>query len=699
MNQSEANAGGIAVRPAESTIDLRPFDRPAEPSHGRFRGDVEGLRALAVVSVVLYHAGAPFFTGGFVGVDVFFVLSGFLITGLLVSEIRRTGRVSISNFYARRVRRILPAATTVLLASVAMTYLLIPALDRASIGWDIVTAGLFSSNWRFAAQATEYSMIDQMPSPVLNYWSLGVEEQFYVVWPLLLVVVALFATRFGWPRTKVLVGAVGAVAAVSLYWSVGLTHDNQPMAFFSTPARAWELAAGALVALVGSRAARLPRVMRAIVGWAGLAMIVVAVIAYNDDVLFPGTAALLPVLGTVAVLLAGAGVAGAAIWEPYQWLASGPTRFVGRVSYSWYLWHWPLLIFGAAALGVARLELRPALVVVVLSFGLSVVTLKLIENPLRHPTSVISGLRRTRPALVFGMVLTLISVGAGMSMVSQSEAEASRSVSVGGIELVMSPAKAAKDLGPATGRCYGPESVDNDCYFAKTDSATTVALIGDSHAQEWFGATEGAAKAAGWRLSFASMPGCPIADVTLADRFNANARWADCVTYQQTVVHRMLADRPALVVFAARNGSQRAYDADGTLLEPGPSKKLIAEGTASNVRQLRAAGLKVVVLRDTPLFPSDVPACVTKNLNTVRNCDVRFNDKSLPETDSLKTAVEAAGAVWIDGLSWVCPEPGSCTAVDKGMVKFRDTDHMTYTFSKTLSGRLGAELNRAISAR
>ena len=332
--------------------DVAPV-RTRRQRRDRFRADIEGLRAVAVVLVVAFHAGVGLVPGGFVGVDVFFVLSGFLITGLLIEEIARTGTISLGDFYARRVRRLLPLATLVLAATAAATYILVPPIDRRGVAGDIIGSALWSANWRFAAESTQY-MADTDKSPVLHYWSLAVEEQFYIVWPLLLLVLVGaggLALR-SWPVAfRRIALSLAVVIAGSLWLSWSQTGASSPFAYFGLHTRAWELGIGAALALLRPMLPLLTRPAAQVAAVAGICAVVGSAAIMNEATPFPGTAALVPVLGTALLVAAGArlpdGVVSSTLSRPIA-------RYVGRVSYAWYLWHWPVLVLATATLGRAQ---------------------------------------------------------------------------------------------------------------------------------------------------------------------------------------------------------------------------------------------------------------------------------------------------------------------------------------------------------
>ena len=365
-------------------------DRP------RFRADIEGLRAIAILMVVAYHAGVPGFSGGYVGVDVFFVISGYLITWLLVHEVEESGRIDFVCFYSRRAKRLLPALA-LMLATVSGLSVLYPAAERLGIVSTALRAATCRSNLYFSQTALDYLGTDLETNPLLHAWSLNVEEQFYLVWPLF---IALLLGGFGKrpvverpavdkqivkgqgrspqeTARKTLVLVLAAIAAISFAYAVRLTAIRQPSAFFLTPPRAWEFLIGAIGILVPFRAGRLAQ---SVLSWLGLSGILAASIGYDASTLFPGTAALLPAIATVLLLYAGAGSSPTALSKV---LSLRLFQRLGKLSYSWYLWHWPLLIFGGL-LVAEPLSLIARLGLVVGALLVAIASYQWVENPIRR---------------------------------------------------------------------------------------------------------------------------------------------------------------------------------------------------------------------------------------------------------------------------------------------------------------------------
>ena len=409
---SITSEGGPEAAPQDAAEG--PVDPPEARLTTAFRPDLEGLRGVAILLVLLFHAGLPSVGGGFVGVDVFFVLSGFLITGLLVREYEAHGRVDLRAFYARRARRILPAAAVVILLTLAAAAVVLSPLDLVRVGGDAIASALSVSNIRFAASSTDYFAPAGQPSPFLHYWSLGVEEQFYLVWPALLIL----AVRFGRPRLGI-GAALLAVFVASLAAAVLLTDVAQAWAFYSLPTRAWQLALGGLLALGAIRAGTYGRVVGIAlgsIGWAGLGAIVAAAVLIDPAVAYPGTAALLPCLGAAAVIL-GAGHR----FSARLLLERLPLRFLGRISYSLYLVHWPILVLPAAGLAIGdELPVGARLGLAIVSIPAAWVCYRLVELPVHRSRWFAMRPGRTLALAGAALAVTVLAGGAVMGYATRT---------------------------------------------------------------------------------------------------------------------------------------------------------------------------------------------------------------------------------------------------------------------------------------
>jgi peptidoglycan/LPS O-acetylase OafA/YrhL len=485
------------------------------------RIEIQALRALAVSLVVLYHVVPLRVPGGYVGVDVFFVVSGFLITGHLLREVDRTGRVRLARFWARRARRLLPAALLVLLATAVATALWVPRSYWQ--GWlrEIAASALYLENWVLAGDAVDYLAHTNAASPAQHYWSLSTEEQFYLLWPLLIVAAAWLAARRG-SRRRVVVGAVLTVLTVgSFAYALWATHTSPPAAYFTTPARGWEFGLGGLLALWAAAPPAGRDRLRSVVSWAGFGGIAVAAFAFTGSTPFPGTAALLPVLGTVAVIWAGAPRGD---WSPTGPAGFGPVRFLGDISYSAYLWHWPLVIILPFALG-HDLGTTSKIGILVATVLAGWATKVWVEDPVRTGTPLArrgSGTTFLATAVATALVVGMCAGGWLFVKVQVDQARAAAAAFAAGGD----PCFGAGAMDPARG-CGDPfawsDTVDTafakadvsegmsclqgglntevkTCRYGSPDATETVALIGDSHSAALYEAFQQVADDRGWAL-------------------------------------------------------------------------------------------------------------------------------------------------------------------------------------------------------
>jgi len=668
-----------------------------------FRPDIEGLRALAIATVLLCHAGVPFLGGGYVGVDVFFVISGFLITRLLLGEIDRTGGISLRGFYARRAKRLLPLTGVVLAAVGIFSMVLLSPLRAVEVSGDIISSALYTANWHFAAQSVDYFAQDVEPSPVLHLWSLAIEEQFYVVWPTLILAVTWFHRRRGLSVRPVLWVALAILVLGSLALGIRLTDEQPAAAYFSTFGRAWELGLGAALALLG--AVRLPRRAAAAIGWAGLAAVLYAAFAYDAGTPFPGTAALLPTLGTACLILAGSSIHAEARGAPAALLSLAPVRHVGRISYSWYLWHWPALIFAAALWG--PLSVAAGLAVVAVSWVPAAASHVLVEDPVRLSRALS---RRPNRALALGLSCMAVGVGAGLLLTDlQPKVETAPLADVKGAEALAEqprPQRSAKAIRPNPlraredrSRAYydgclvGIEGTNsNRCLYGDPDGKRTLILFGDSHAMQYFPALEALAEARHWRLITLTKAECTPGEVRIRSMV-AEREYSQCDEWREETLRRIEAGDPrTATVVMSGDTVYTPYDGEGRELSGDAGAAAMESGYRSTLNRIHDAGLRTIVIKDLPASSSDVPSCVSEDPDRLDSCAFQREIDKHKEFD-VRAAESAPGAHLIDLTPEVCPGD-LCRAVIGDALVYRDKSHLTATFARTLAPGLERELER-----
>jgi parallel beta-helix repeat protein len=673
----------------------------------RFRPDIEGLRAIAVGAVVLNHTGLGV-PGGYVGVDVFLVISGFLITRQLLTEVESRGRISFAGFYARRIRRILPAATIVSLATLWGAYMWAPPLRRASIGQDGLASAFFSLNWRLAQQGTDYFRSAGPASPFQHYWTLSVEEQFYVLWPLILAAVALFI-RDRRQRTRAIAIVLWTIVLVSLMASIHITRSSHSYAYFGTHTRAWELALGALVALGANRLRSLPRLVAAVLGWAGLGAIVVACAIYGAGTTYPGSAVILPVAGAALIIAAGSGAA-VPRFGAERLLALPPMRWIGRLSYSLYLWHWPLIILLPDALGhpLSTLQTFAAIGAALVLSGLTYI---FVEQPFSRQRGLIAHPRRA-----FALAAVLICGTAAAALVLAATAPtddqgrsttptvvaALQAAANGGVvtapDITDDVTTLPADVTPALDQAAEDFPDSQGCEIAIQDTNpklpcdqfgdpngdTSVVLVGDSHAGQWLGALDSIAKSEHWKLTVLAKAGCPLGAYTDYENETGAGGTDRCNSWRTQMLALVAAQRPDIVII----GSQARKVADTE------SEKL-----SEVITKLGSGGARVVFLGDTPAprTVGDIPDCLSKNTSQVQNCAIARTDGiDTPGRSAEMQAAAAAGARVIDPSAWFCSATVCPAVVDKYVV-YADASHITATYAMLRAPQLQSALETAVS--
>ena len=643
----------------------------------RFRADIEGMRAIAVIGVLVFHAHIPGLPGGFVGVDVFYVISGFLITQLMLRGVEGASvRGFLGDFYARRIRRILPAATLVLVATLAGALLVHNVIENVGVAQDARATTLFFSNAHFAAQASDYFAAGREPSPFLQYWSLSLEEQFYLVWPVLFF--ALFAfTRGRVDRRRTIGLVLGALAiaslALELWWMRGNASSIE--AFYQLPARAWELAGGALLAVFEPHITRLPKAAAAVLGGVGLIGVVLSMALITDHTPFPGTAALFPTAGTAAMIAAGCGTRVGI----YRLLSIRPMQLIGRYSFSLYLWHWPYLVLKVEHVKwlYASWPARGGSMAIT-SLIAAAATYHLVENPVRR-----AAILRGRTGRTFVVGAALISVGLVSSFAFERLALTALSTSrtVAATGGVLAPEIQPTDFVPKN---LVPSIVDtldrtyvhcgSPCLVGSSNAHHHILLFGNSHAGHWGAAFEAAAAQLDAQIEIHA-PGACASFLIPVELLAAGDRDA-CESQRRKIFERVQHTHFDLIVLS------------NMTLDVFPEHRAEWErGVRAALRAIPRTS-RVVVFSETPRTKHSVPLCLSHSLDHAERCDQAWPDA---ENIELRRITEEEGATFVDLRNAFCTS-SRCPAITQDVLIYADTDHITVPFSRARGPYIAATI-------
>ncbi len=688
-----------------------------------FRPEVQGLRAVAVLLVVGYHLYPNRLSGGYVGVDVFFVISGYLITSHLYREAASTGRLSLAGFWARRIRRLLPASLLVLAASALITVTVIPATLWDQTVRQLIASTLYVQNWALAGDAVDYSAGGNVPTVVQHYWSLSVEEQFYLIWPVLVAVVLLGCRgRRRHLLPLALTSALALLAVASLAYSAWLTSRSPGEAYFVSPTRIWEFAAGALLALSAGVAARQvswPAPTRALLGWSGIAAIVWSGFSYDAETPFPGLAALVPVLGTVAVIAAGAGIS---VFTAGHWLSLRPATFVGDISYSVYLWHWPVIVAVPYLTGV-DLRTTDKAVILAATLLLAWASTRWVETPLRGADVLASAPWRSFVAALLGMSLLI-----GAAELVRQDLDSQVAHGRERIASVLAEMETTGCLGPAAldprNRCTSPTGdgplvtppevvarqntdlaypdcqSDLDSAVLRTcdvgqsaDPQRTVAIVGDSHATHWFPALDQIGKRAGWKVVTFTKSSCPftLARRTLPEETDPSLR-ERCERFNDEVLRRLVNRKDIDTVFVSAFSS--AYD---WVQRPGHRVADPAtDGFRLLWRRLVTANKQVVVLHDVPRVKDQVntPDCLAEHDNDPQACATTRSEGLVADVEAEAARRGAPRGVRLLDLTDLICDQRSCYPVVGDVIVYRDYSHLSAEYATLLAPYLLRRFNQ-----
>ena len=606
---------------------------------------IQGLRALAALLVTIFHARLV--PGGFIGVDIFYVISGYLITGLILREIEQTGSLDLNAFYQRRIKRLLPTSVFVLFITAIVGMFVLPAITRDALGRDLFAAAAYISNYLFAWWQNDYQNLNATPSPFIHYWSLAVEEQFYVVWPILLLLLARYGRR-------AIFWGISITTVLSLLLSVYQTQTSPIWAFYSLPTRAWELGVGALLLFVPEKVWR-----NRFMPWLGVIGIAIATFNFDENTAFPGINAVLPVFATA--LLIGS----ISIWpRAFNDLSNNRiSQWLGSISYPLYLWHWPALVLPSSALG-RPLRIRERLFCILLTVVLAHLTSKFIEQPLRHKK--IEG----RKVYLFFVATTITSLVAGLII----SATSSSMISVKGtnykfnlIDVMEKPAVYGDDCHVN----YG-ETKSGYCTYGDTKSNRTLVLYGDSHAAQWFPALEQIALERGYKLISLTKSACPAVDAPREDQ--GAFKNVHCEKWRQNSIARIKSIHPDAVITSS---FQYFTPPSGF-----PSKsRWWDDGQRRLLSELRGSSNHLIYISDTPRPLRDIPNCLASRDS--HTCD---------STEKTRNVI-INGFEKIDPTPWLCTS--YCPAIKDGYVVYRDASHISVAASLALK----PELEKALLAK
>lgn len=608
---------------------------------------IQALRALAASLVVLFHARLS--PGGFVGVDIFYVISGYLITGIIIKEIGNTGKFNYGAFYLRRAKRLLPASLSILALTAIFSWLVLPPTVRADLGRDVLAASLYVSNYLFAFWQNDYQNLNATPSPVIHYWSLAVEEQFYIFWPILIYTF----WRIG-KRQAVAIGIFTTTIA-SFLFSLYLTAANPIWAFYSLPTRAWELGMGALLLFIPEKISIQRKQAATLLIWAGAFLLISSVFIFSERTPFPGYNALLPTLGT-AILIAGI-----TSWPPIlNDLSRLPiVQWLGEISYPFYLWHWPLLVLPSTRFG-RPLTLLERIFFIALTALAAELTHRLIEKPISKRQLPSEKIIRSSASA------TLVCVAIAVSILFTDQGDIKlpngRSVS---ISEVMAKPKVYLD------NCHvnNGEVLSGDCTYGDKSSNRTIVLYGDSHAAQWFPALEKLANKNGFKLVSLTKSACPAPEVKKVEIGAYKNR--DCFKWRKNSIKRMQEIKPAAIILS----SFQYFDVPENYSS---RKSWWADGQQLAFNHLVGASKKLIYISDTPHPNRDIPNCLAAT-GGAKCDDSEFSYSKI-----------SGGFIQVNPTPWLCTS--KCPAVVNGIVAYRDASHISVAMSRSLSLELGGVL-------
>jgi peptidoglycan/LPS O-acetylase OafA/YrhL len=641
-----------------------------------YRADIQGLRALAVLLVIIFHADFKFLKGGYLGVDVFFVISGYLISGLLFKELSLEGRVDFKRFYARRIRRILPLSVFVTLVTLVFFAFNLSPVEVRELSKTTLFTSLFSSNVWFIIQATDYFGTNTETNPLLHTWSLGVEEQFYFLWPALIALLPIFSANRNFWKWQVLF-----VSLLSLVVFLYLFYENQPLAFFGMPTRAWQFGFGALIHFIPAYKT-LNRFALNCIGIIGLVFILFTSMHVSSG--FSGNPlwALLPTIGACAIIWTGQAANGHLV---YRLLALPPIVYAGTLSYSLYLWHWPVLMYLKLDDGdLNSVEIFIGLVVI---FCLSFLSYKYIETALRTHKKLNSNFR----SFVLGGSLVIVGVGTSLLFYAYGKF-ALNSI---GQQKIAAVQFASKDSKNCVTKITDVKLVD--CVLGDINGNTSIVLLGDSKVQQWMPIISEIGIKHGWRIIPIIKSGCAPVFVDIYLGF-LGREYSECNQWRDLAIERVIKQNPELILLSHYTGYRLMKNGK----KSSSTSKHWQEGYRKLGEKLATTNSKLLFLRDTPQFPMDVPNCLSRAVGggeiSENMCEAPIS-KVKVRNAIFDAAVKELGQLddtqFMDLSAQYCFDE-VCPTYRNGVVRYTDSHHISYEFTKELSHIIEDSLSKAM---
>jgi peptidoglycan/LPS O-acetylase OafA/YrhL len=575
-----------------------------------------------------------------------------LITGLILRQIQETGGLNLKNFYQRRIKRLLPASVLVLIITAAFSYLILPPIGRAELGRNVLAVGLLVSNYAFAYWETDYQNLGADPSALLHYWSLAVEEQFYLIWPIFILLIS----KMGLRKIK---WAIFSVFVISLLFSIWQTQSSSILAFYSLHTRAWELAAGALILFIPKTFSLKFIKYQKVLFLLGLGLISYATIFYNSQTPFPGVAALVPVIGTFLL------VNSIGNWPKAAGVISNNkiTQWLGAISYSLYLWHWPVLLLPSIYLDRPLLGIEKTLCVIV-TIVLAHLTYKFVEQPIRYANLDTKTVYKTLAA-TFVTITAISTVIVSSHTTSIYVKEINKSFDL--VEITNKPRIYSDGCNAGGGK-----TASSNCTYGDLSSSKSIVLFGDSHAAQWFEPLNVIASNYGFKLISLTKSACPAFELPTVSKNSYKDEV--CAAWQENSIKRINELSPEFVIVSSFS-HYNLYEKNNQ------KENIYVLGQKDLYNKLKGSVANLIYLSDTPKPVKDIPKCLSNN--PLKSCN---------EIDRSSNEVYE-GFVTIDPYTWFCKE--GCKAINDNYVVYRDASHISVDASLAVTKNLSDALIKA----